>query len=132
MRSIKTMLPIVTIAVLIVTACFYDPDRSKIAQEDANITDAAAVDSGAGSDWPWSGLGMVCDSESGECEEYDADYCLADPSNPGEPGRCTIKGCDIKGCPNLYKCCDCSGVGMEIMCVPDAYAELISTYCQCS
>ena len=133
MRPINLMLIIATAAVFGLTACFYDPDRSKIAEEeDAGAEDAGPVDAGAASDWPWSGLGMACTEGGQECVEYDADYCLSDPSYPDEPGRCTVKQCDLKGCPDLYQCCDCSLLGMEIMCVPESYAEMISAYCQCS
>ena len=125
---------------LAVSACFYDPDLSKISKDDEaedtattekETEDAGDGDAGESSD-EFSGIGTVCEAASDDCAEFDADYCLIDPTNPSEPGLCTVTGCDTRGCPDTYQCCDCSGLGMEIVCVPDASAAAVSVHCQCS
>jgi hypothetical protein len=133
------MIPMAMTAALVASSCFYDPDRSRIPDEGdsagneaATESESAGHDGGTASGWAWSGLGMDCEAKSDACAGYEADYCLVNPTNPGGPGKCTITGCDDKGCPDDYLCCDCSAVGMEIMCVPDFYEALIGTYCQCS
>ena len=122
---------IISIAAVFATfSCFYDPDRSKISDEDA-VVDSGSDDQDAGG-WPWSGIGMECTLEDNACEGYEADYCLADPYNPKEPGVCTITDCIEQDCPSEYTCCDCTLVMGEELCVPSTYEEALSAYCDCS
>ncbi len=133
------------VAAFAVTRCFYDPDLSKItddgndgdtATSDTVTSDTATPDAGSSdtgeSGGSVSGIGTSCNGQGDACAGYDADYCLMDPTNPDAPGMCTVRGCDTKGCPDTYLCCDCSGLGMEIMCVPEASAGTISAFCPCS
>lgn len=134
MRNLQLMLSMVVM--LANSACFYDPDLSKISEDSAEeaVSDSSSADAGAvdaGENGNFSGLGTVCHSTD-ECAGYAADYCLLDPTSPDSPGICTTTDCDTKGCPNAYQCCDCSGVGMEIMCVSDDSVAAVSAFCQCS
>ena len=137
MRSLKSLC--IWGAAFAVSACFYDPDLSKISKDEDEDTattetgteDAGIDDAGENGD-EFSGIGTTCEAKSDDCAEFDADYCLVDPTNPEAPGLCTITDCDTRGCPDAYQCCDCSELGMEIMCVPDASAAAVGPYCQCS
>jgi hypothetical protein len=114
-------------ATFAVPGCFYDPDLSKIADEGDTAADGGDLDAGAP-----SGMGGACTGQGAECEGYDADYCLLNPATPDASGICTVRGCDTKGCPDTYLCCDCSALGMEIICLPEVSAEMLGTACQCS
>lgn len=132
----RSVIPILSLLCAVVAqSCFYDPDLSKISEEPTE-TPGTAMNDGSGhgdaGDDEYSGLGTPCDADSDDCDGFDADYCLADPTNPDTPGMCTVRDCDEKGCPDAYLCCDCSGVGMEVMCVPDDFAETVSAFCSCS
>lgn len=139
MRDAMWMMHLV--ATFAFTACFYDPDLSRIPDdEDVDTgtgtgTGAAPGDAGdsdtGGSGGEPSGLGAACTGEEA-CAGYDADYCLMDPTNTATPGICTVRGCDTKGCPSAYLCCDCSALQMEIMCVPEAASGTIAAFCPCS
>ncbi len=130
MRAFIVNLPFAVAAVLM-SACFYDPDLSKIAEEEddgtgpAGETDSAPVDAGG-----VSGLGAECE-ESEDCSDFDADYCLTDPTQSDEPGHCTVSNCDTGGCPDAFQCCDCSGVGMAVICIPEDNVDIVSQFCSC-
>ena len=145
MRSFWPMLVAAGIAVFATSGCFYDPDLSKISKGDTEAasdegsdtgeTDTGdagvAADSGDTDTDAFGGIGTLC-AEEGDCAEFDADYCLLDPTHPTDPGFCTVTECNVRGCPDAYQCCDCSGLGMEIMCAPEAAVAQIGVYCQCS
>jgi hypothetical protein len=136
MRTFEVMLSVAVTAALAISGCFYDPDLSKISKADDEGEDTGTADTGnadaGGSDPVFTGLGMACDPEADDCAGYDADLCMANPAKPDDPGHCTIRDCDTTGCPDTYQCCDCSGIGMEIMCVPDDYLSLVAGFCSCS
>lgn len=77
------------------------------------------------------GLGEEC-TESTECADYTADYCIISPMAPSEPGYCTIEDCIASDCPSGWQCCDCTGLGWVQACMDDANATTAATYgCTC-
>ncbi|MCP4674479.1 MAG: hypothetical protein GY854_02970 [Deltaproteobacteria bacterium] len=111
MRQTNAFLVIASLA-LLMAGCFYDPDRSKISEDETD-----------------SGLGEDCTED--ECTG-DADYCMPFLN------ICTIENCDEMSddsCPSLYTCCSCSdGTRSSTVCIPDDKTELSETTgaCDCS
>ena len=74
-----------------------------------------------GEDGP-TGMGESCTADGNECDTFEANYCLFDPTNPAQGGICTIKDCQADECPNGYQCCN---IIMAIVCAPDEAVENI-------
>jgi hypothetical protein len=54
-----------------------------------------------------------------DCASYEADYCMYDPFGD-EPGICLFQDCHPTSCPQDSLCCDCSGLAMPVICIPEA------------
>ena len=80
-------------------------------QEPADLPDAGGDASAGGYMEPCSG--------PGDCDAYEADYCLFDPSSD-DPGICLYQDCDVDSCPAESVCCDCSNLMMPVICLPEA------------
>lgn len=112
----------------LVSGCFYDPDRSKISEEDTSEEDS--VSDGGITD---AGIGSEC-TEDKPCTDEEADFCLTSPMAPGEPGICTVKDCAPGDCPAGYKCCNCTGSSVMdvVACIPEDDVAFFEDYCTCS
>jgi hypothetical protein len=90
------------------------------------IADASAGDAGD------DGYLTPCDGP-GECDAYEADFCLYDPAGT-VAGICVLQGCGEGTCPTDSLCCDCSGIGYPVICIPEAAVtgSLLETSCTCT
>ncbi|MCP4679593.1 MAG: hypothetical protein GY854_29695 [Deltaproteobacteria bacterium] len=92
-----------------------------------NPKDSGMDDGGAGI----TGLGIPCNNQS-ECDQYQADYCMLDPTNPTTEGSCTVKDCTTQpdDCPPSYICCDFPPLGDTFykghnICLPEAEIQAV-------
>ena len=117
----KAIAALGAVSVVLLSACFYDVDRSKIPDDDEG---SGSVDDGG-----LSGLGEPC-SIDGQCDTEEANYCAVD-TYTGQ-GVCTVKDCLNDGCPSEHQCCDCTGIGYPSFCVENSSVERLSDICPCS
>ncbi len=116
------------------TATSTDADADADADADTDTDTDTEVDAGddSGDADTVSGLGEECWDQD-ECAEYEADFCVLSILKPDDPGFCSIKDCNPGGCPDGYQCCDCSGLGSDIMCLTDEGAATAGGYgCSCA
>ncbi len=110
---------------------FYYEEGSCYPEAMANpgTTPAPASDSGVadgGTTGTVTGLGEPC-SDQPACAQYQANYCMLDPTNPEKMGICSVIDCTTQpdNCPANYTCCDFPPLadgfynGYNI-CLPDA------------
>jgi hypothetical protein len=98
-----------------------DMDLEDTAPAEAG-TDAQPADDSSGA----SIFGEPC-QDSWDCVG-DADYCLFDPIN--QVGVCTYDNCTADSCPKKFQCCDCTGIGLAVICAPENEPTLESM-CSC-
>ena len=106
-------------------------DQDASTDQETDFPTDQEKDGGDDSGTTTTGLGESCTKE-GDCANYQANYCVINPLEPGEPGYCTYSNCKPQSCPVSYQCCDCSAFGFWIACVTSADAEEAKKYCVCS
>ena len=82
-----------------------------------------------GGDGPTFGTTCTADEDcTGE-----VDFCLISPFAPNDPGVCTLENCSAEDCPDTFRCCDCSSLGLQVACVPEEDAGMVQAFgCSCS
>ncbi len=87
----------------------------------------------------FDGIGTPC-ADDAACASFNTDYCAVNPLT-GE-GYCSAMDCDSGGCPDGYKCCDCTNsqsplpgvvVPQVVACLTDDDVTLVEmANCTCS
>ncbi len=141
MRPIQAIIASIVAVQLLISGCFYDPDRSQIPEDTGSmpfnpediVGDAGCDASGdaACENAQPSGLGVVCYSDS-ECAAYHANSCVKKTMEASEKGYCTIADCIPQDCARVvgFQCCNCPLQGAA--CATDDDATLAETSgCTC-